>query len=110
MNAPAQDFKSNQLRLFAVRCTELSDRVFAGELGFIDAVDMAYTAAVLAGLVESIGDDAVQKVMAAAFIVDTLAGGAMKLSEEWEAIDRLYSMLRPSRSTCGPTKLTPSRA
>jgi hypothetical protein len=58
---------NRQLELFAIRCSELADRVQRGEIGFIDAVDMAYSAAQWAGLTESAGDDAVQAVMAAAF-------------------------------------------
>jgi hypothetical protein len=67
MNAPA-NFPQRQLELFAIRCSELAERVAAGNLLFLDAVDLAYSAADFAGLVEVAGDDAVQKVMAAAFI------------------------------------------
>ena len=56
-----------QLELLALRCCDLAERVEAGTIGFIDAVDMAYSAAVWSGLVESVGDDAVQKIMFAAF-------------------------------------------
>jgi hypothetical protein len=67
---PQRQFQASnsQLDLFAVRCSELADRVVAGRLGFINAVDMAYSAAEWSGLVEMVGDDAVQKVMAAAFM------------------------------------------
>lgn len=58
---------NRQLELFAIRCSELTDRVQRGEIGFIDAVDMAYSAAQWAGLTETAGDDAVQLVMAAGF-------------------------------------------
>ena len=58
---------SGQIELFAIRASELADRVAAGQISFIDAVDMAYSAAVWSGLIDSIGDDAVQKVMQAAF-------------------------------------------
>jgi hypothetical protein len=68
MNAPAPDFNSQQLKVLALRCLELADRVIAGQLLFIDAVDIAYTAAEWAGLTESVGDDVVQKVLAAAFM------------------------------------------
>jgi hypothetical protein len=66
MNAPS-NITQRQLELFAIRCSELAERVAAGNLPFLDAVDMAYSAADFAGLVEVAGDDAVQKVMAAAF-------------------------------------------
>jgi hypothetical protein len=58
---------ARQLEILAQRSTELAERVAAGELMFIDAVDLAYSAAVWAGLVETIGDDKVQAVLAAAF-------------------------------------------
>ena len=63
----ADDFTSRQLVLLAIRSRELADRVAAGQLAFLDAVDMAYSAAEWAGLVESVGANAVQAVMAAAF-------------------------------------------
>jgi hypothetical protein len=46
---------------------ELADRVHYGELPFIEAVDLAYSAAIWSGLVDNVGDDAVQKILAAAF-------------------------------------------
>jgi hypothetical protein len=58
---------ARQLKILGQRSTELAERVAAGELMFIDAIDMAYSAAVWAGLVETIGDDKVQAVLAAAF-------------------------------------------
>lgn len=70
MNAPSK-FTQHQLELFAIRASELADRVAAGQIAFIEAVDMAYSAAQWAGLADSVGDDAVQKIMAAAF-----SGGA----------------------------------
>jgi hypothetical protein len=57
-----------QLELLAIRSGELGDRVAAGKIGFLDAVDMAYSAAVWSGLVDNAGDDAVQAVLAAAFV------------------------------------------
>jgi len=62
-----ENFTQRQLELFAIRCSELADRVVGGNLSFIDAVDMAYSAADFAGLVEVAGDDAIQKIMFAAF-------------------------------------------
>lgn len=56
-----------QISLLAIRSRDLADRVAAGDLSFLDAVDMAYSGAMWAGLVESVGDDAVQSVLAAAF-------------------------------------------
>ena len=56
-----------RLNLFALRCRDLRDRVVAGSIPFIDAVDMGYEAAVWSGLVDDVGDDAVQAVMALAF-------------------------------------------
>ncbi|MPZ58740.1 MAG: hypothetical protein GEU91_20065 [Rhizobiales bacterium] len=56
-----------RLDLFAIRCRDLADRVSTGTIGFIDAVDMAYEAATWSGLVDDVGDDAAQAVMALAF-------------------------------------------
>jgi hypothetical protein len=62
---PARTTK--QLEILSLRSLELADRVAAGEVAFIDAVDVAYTAAVWAGLTETVGDDIVQAVLAEAF-------------------------------------------
>lgn len=56
------------LDLLFERCCTLAGRVDAGELAFLDAVDMAWTAADFAGLVERVGPDLVQHVLAAAFM------------------------------------------
>jgi hypothetical protein len=56
-----------RLDLFAVRCRDLRDRVMTGTIPFIDAVDCAYSAAEWSGLVDDVGDDAVQRIMAIAF-------------------------------------------
>lgn len=53
--------------LYERSCT-LAERVAGGELRFIDAVDMAYSAADWAGLVDRYGDDQIQLVLSAAFI------------------------------------------
>jgi hypothetical protein len=73
---------TRQLETLALRCFELADRVAAGELPFIDAVDLAHDAAVWAdlpnaidrsGLIDSniagapTGQDIVQATIAAAF-------------------------------------------
>jgi hypothetical protein len=58
---------SAQLQLFAIRCSDMVDRIAAGEIGFIDGIDMLYSAAIWSGLVDNVGDDEVQLVMAAAF-------------------------------------------
>ena len=56
------------LDLFRERCHVLARRVAAGQLGFIDGVDMSYSAAIWSGLVDRVGDDEVQSVLAAAFM------------------------------------------
>jgi hypothetical protein len=61
------DYKTRQLELLAVRAGQLADRVAAGQMQFLDAVDMAYSAAAFVGLVDDVGDDVVQAVLAAAF-------------------------------------------
>jgi hypothetical protein len=57
-----------QLDLFSVRCRQLAEKVDNGIMYFIDAVDTAYSAAEWSGMVELHGDDAVQKIMADAFM------------------------------------------
>jgi hypothetical protein len=66
MNAPSK-FTVCQAELFAIKCCEFAERVAAGQIAFLDAVDLLHDAAVSSGLVDSVGDDAVQKIMAAAF-------------------------------------------
>jgi hypothetical protein len=58
----------HQLILFELRCQTLVHRVRCNQLQFIDAVDMAYQAAVWSGLVDVAGDDLVQATMARAFM------------------------------------------
>jgi hypothetical protein len=58
---------SYQLELLALRSLDLADRVAAGEIAFLDAVDLAYEAAVWSGLTDAVGDDIVQATLAAAF-------------------------------------------
>jgi hypothetical protein len=59
--------KSRQLEILALRSLQLADRVADGEIPFLDAVDLAYEAAVWSGLTETVGDDIVQATLAAAF-------------------------------------------
>jgi hypothetical protein len=56
-----------QLEVLALRSLDLADRVAIGEIAFLDAVDIAYDAAVWSGLASTVGDDIVQATMAAAF-------------------------------------------
>jgi hypothetical protein len=58
---------SRQVEILALRSLELADRVAAGEIPFLDAVDIAYEAAVWSGLLSTVGDDVVQATLAAAF-------------------------------------------
>jgi|GEM_PF-3369770 len=58
---------SRAAELFAIRADELAERVQRGQLPFIEAVDMAYSAAQWSGLTDAIGDTNVQTIMAAAF-------------------------------------------
>jgi hypothetical protein len=59
----------NPLEILAARCATLAARVRRRELPFIDAVDMAYSAADFAGLIDCYGDDQIQTVLAGAFMV-----------------------------------------
>lgn len=56
------------LDLFYDRALSMADRILAGEVDFIDGIDACYSAALWAGLVDRHGDDAVQRVLALAFI------------------------------------------
>ena len=70
---------TRQLEILALRSMELADRVATGELKFLEAVDLAYDAALWADLPNAIeksgiintekitGDDIVQATIAAAF-------------------------------------------
>ena len=58
---------ADPLDLLYERCLTLADRVLSGQLSFIDAVDIAYSAADWSGLVDRYGDDVVQLVLADAF-------------------------------------------
>lgn len=53
--------------LFERSCT-MRERVMAGQVAFLDAVDAMYSAADWAGLVEHYGDDLIQEILAEAFI------------------------------------------
>lgn len=66
MTAAAQAFDPLDL-LYERSCT-LADRVAAGDLAFIEAVDMAASAADFAGVTDHYGPDQVQHVLAAAFM------------------------------------------
>jgi hypothetical protein len=77
--ATTQQRVIGELELLTVRSLALADRVAAGELQFIEAVDLLYSAADWAGLPDAIeksglidigkisGDDIVQVAIAAAF-------------------------------------------
>jgi hypothetical protein len=58
---------TRQLAILTQRSFELADRVAIGELELIDGVDVAFEAARWSGLTETIGNDAVQAILAEAF-------------------------------------------
>jgi hypothetical protein len=70
---------TRQLEILALRSMELADRVATGELKFLEAIDLAYDAALWADLPNAIeksgvintekitGDDIVQATITAAF-------------------------------------------
>jgi hypothetical protein len=62
-----EDRQAKQLQHLAVRSFQLADRVACGELQFLDAIDVAFDAAVASGLADAVGHDVVQAVLAAAF-------------------------------------------
>jgi len=59
--------RTDPLDLLFERAADLADRTISGNLRFIEAVDMAYSAADWSGLVDRYGDDVVQLVLADAF-------------------------------------------
>jgi hypothetical protein len=59
---------ADPLDLLLDRASVLASRVEAGNLGFIEAVDMSYSAALWSGLIDRYGDDAIQQLLAAAFM------------------------------------------
>jgi hypothetical protein len=65
---PIASETADPLNLLYERCLTLADRVLSGQLPFIDAVDMAYSAAEWSGLVDCFGDDLIQLVLADAFV------------------------------------------
>jgi len=66
MTAAAQAV--DPLDLFFVRSCTMAERVVAGEVPFIEAVDFMWEAAEFAGLVDRAGPDLVQHVLASAFM------------------------------------------
>jgi hypothetical protein len=67
MTRASLEHRTRQLEILALRSLELADRVAAGEIAFLDAVDIAYEAAVWSGLTSTVGDEIVQATLAAAF-------------------------------------------
>jgi hypothetical protein len=62
------DMTRDPIVVFTEKCGTLADRVRQKQLAFIEAVDMAYSAADFAGLIESYGDDKIQAVLVTAFM------------------------------------------
>jgi hypothetical protein len=52
-----------QLALLHHHASMLADRVELGQIGFIDAVDICYQAALAAGMDQTVGDDEIQAVL-----------------------------------------------
>jgi hypothetical protein len=65
MTAPV---KIDPLDLLYVRACTMADRVAAGEIPFIEAVDFMWEAAEFAGTVDRVGPDLVQHVLSCAFM------------------------------------------
>jgi hypothetical protein len=62
-----ENHQAKQLELLALRSFQLADRVASGELQFLDAVDVAFDAAVASGLIDEVGEDVIQAVLTVAF-------------------------------------------
>jgi hypothetical protein len=59
----AMPLADRQRALLQQYTTMLADRVEAKQIGFIDAVDIAYSAALAAGMDQTVGDDEIQLVL-----------------------------------------------
>jgi hypothetical protein len=66
-HALRRGFAEKQLKLFAIKAGIFAERVKCADINKLDAIDMLYSAAVEVGLVVSVGDDVVQRVLARAF-------------------------------------------
>jgi hypothetical protein len=67
-NSNADVGRQRRLKLFTVRCEQMADRVRAGAVPFVWAIDTCYEASIWAGLNDDVGDDAVQAAMSRAFM------------------------------------------
>ena len=67
LRKPQVDLQPSPLDLLHERASNLAARAGAGSLPFIEAVDLAYSAATWSGLVDRYGDDVIQLVLADAF-------------------------------------------
>jgi hypothetical protein len=56
-----------EITIFAIVARDFADFVATDNLAFLDAVDLAYEYAVDVGLVDAVGDDVVQTILAVAF-------------------------------------------
>jgi hypothetical protein len=84
MNQPVRKSRvTYRVEILALRSLELADRVAAGELGFIDGVDMANSAAEWAGLPEAVSDDVVHVALAAAFGNARRLAAVRRLLQRW---------------------------
>lgn len=57
-----------QLAIFSERAKQIVRRVSDKQMAFTEAVDFLYSAADIAGLVETYGDDKIQAILADAFM------------------------------------------
>jgi hypothetical protein len=62
------DGLARKVLAFEDRCFDMAARVDAGNVLIVDAVDVLWDSAVASGLVDQIGDDAVQQIMSNAFM------------------------------------------
>ena len=66
---------ARQIEILIRHATTLALRVEAGQLGFIDAIDICYEAAVASGMAESVGDDQIQSILHDCFGPTRMAAG-----------------------------------
>jgi hypothetical protein len=66
-NTNIDHLATRQLEILALRSFELADRIAAGQLQFLDAVDVAFDSAEASGLADLVGYDVIQIVLATIF-------------------------------------------
>jgi hypothetical protein len=54
---------ARKIDFFELRCFDYAERVNAGDVAFLDAIDLLWDSAVASGLADQIGTDSIQEIM-----------------------------------------------